>query len=426
MLFTVTDSSRRSHRRARVLLAAAALFAVVFGLRVLDTSASSGTTILYVLPIVMIGVELGRRAGVAAGLFALALFAVWTPFTTVDVAAGAYLTRGIVFVLVGAIAGHLSERLRVVAQRAEASARHFELARDLLCTASFDGYFIHLNGSWEDALGWTREELMSKPFVEFVHPDDRERTMANAAGLATGEYKVNLRNRYRHKNGDWRWIEWSSRADPERGLIHAAARDVTAQRELEQARDDALERLRYLADHDPLSGVFNRRRFEQELRREINAAGRKSRCSVVLLFDVDDFKAINDTYGHATGDAVIARLGQTLNRRLRTGDVVARLGGDEFAVLLRRIDVATATRMAGDLQQLVGEQLAELLGPERATSLTLSIGLATVGGEAAARTVDELLHRADQALYAAKRAGKAQVALTEAAASAEQSDAAVR
>jgi diguanylate cyclase (GGDEF)-like protein/PAS domain S-box-containing protein len=409
-----------------VLLGATALFALIFGLRILDRSSSSGTTILYVLPIVMVGVELGRRAGVAAALFALALFIAWAPFAAIHVAPGGYLTRGIVFVLVGAVAGHLSERLRVAAQRAEAGARHFELARDLLCTASFEGYFIHLNGSWEDALGWTREELMGKPFIEFVHPDDRERTMANAAGLATGEYTINLRNRYRHKNGDWRWIEWSSRADPERGLIHAAARDVTAQRELEQARDDALEQLRYLADHDPLSGVYNRRRFEQELRREINAIGRKSRCSVVLLIDVDDFKAINDTFGHATGDAVIARLGETLGRRLRTGDVVARLGGDEFAVLLRRIDVATATRMAGDLQQLVGAQLAEVLGQERATAVTLSIGLAAVGGEAAARTVDELLQRADHALYSAKRAGKAQVALTEAAASAEQSDAALR
>lgn len=406
-----------------MLLGAAALFALIFGLRVIDRSSSSGTTILYVLPIVMVGVELGRRAGLAAGLFAFALFVAWVPFSPVHVAPGAYLTRGIVFILVGAVAGQLSDRLRVVARKAEASARHFELARDLLCTATFDGYFTHLNGSWEDVLGWTREELMSRPFIEFVHPDDRERTLANAAGLVTGQYTINLRNRYRHKNGDWRWIEWSSRADPERGLIHAAARDVTAQRELEQARDDALERLRYLADHDTLSGVYNRRRFEQELRRELNAAGRKSRCSVVLLIDVDDFKAINDTYGHATGDAVIERLGQTLNRRLRTGDVVARLGGDEFAILLRRIDVATAMRMAGELQRLVSAQLTDVLGTERATSLTLSIGLATVGGEAAARTVDELLHRADQALYAAKRAGKAQVALTEAA-SAEQSDAA--
>lgn len=415
----------RSHRRAHALLGALALFALIFGLRVIDRSASSGTTILYVLPIVMVGVELGRRAGVAAGLFALALFVVWAPFSPIHVAPAAYLTRGIVFILVGAVAGHLSERLRIVAQRAEASARHFELARDLLCTATFEGWFIHLNGSWEDALGWAREELMSKPFLEFVHPDDREKTAAEAARIATGEYTVSFRNRYRHKNGDWRWIEWSSRADLERGLIHAAARDVTAQRELEQARDDALEQLRYLADHDALSGVYNRRRFEQELRRELGAVGRTARCSVVLLIDVDDFKAINDTFGHAAGDAVIARLGQTLSRRLRTGDVVARLGGDEFAVMLRRVDVATATRMAGELQRLAGEQLAEAILEDHPGPVTLSIGLVAVGGEHAATSVDELLSRADRALYAAKRGGKDRVVVGDGSAN-DRPDAALR
>ena len=93
----------------------------------------------------------------------------------------AHIARGIVFVAVGAITGGTADRLRATAERAAAAARHFELARDLLCTATFDGYLVQLNGAWEETLGWTPEELKSRPFVEFVHPDDREHTRRSAA-----------------------------------------------------------------------------------------------------------------------------------------------------------------------------------------------------------------------------------------------------
>ena len=144
------------------------------------------------------------------------------------------------------------------------------------------------------------------------------------------------------------------------------------------ARKRAAEQLQYLADHDALSGVFNRRRFEQELERELGHAAARGGRGAVLLMDVDDFKRINDTVGHATGDAVISRLGETLADRLRTSDVVARLGGDEFAVLLRRVDPEDAMQVACDLRSLAAERLSEFaaggVGP-----VTLSVGVATFG-----------------------------------------------
>src|SRR6185295_5522828 len=133
--------------------------------------------------------------------------------------------------------------------------------------------------------------------------------------------------------------------------IYAAARDVTD-------RHHAEERLRYLADHDSLSGVCNRRRFEQDLRRELEHGARRGSRGIVLLLDVDAFKAINDTRGHAVGDAVIARLGGALQERLRSGDVVARLGGDEFAVLLRRVELASALELASTLQRAAAQQIS--------------------------------------------------------------------
>jgi diguanylate cyclase (GGDEF)-like protein/PAS domain S-box-containing protein len=274
-----------------------------------------------------------------------------------------------------------------------ANARHFELARDLLCTSNFEGYLTQLNGSWEACLGWTREELMAQPFIEFVHPEDRARTELEGAQTALGTSTLSFTNRYRTKDGRWRWIEWSSQVDPEQHLIYAAARDVTD-------RHHAEERLRFLAEHDSLSGVYNRRRFEQELERELEHGSRRGSRSAVLLLDVDAFKAINDSRGHATGDVVIARLGTALQNRLRTSDVVARLGGDEFAVLLRRVDLATALDLATTIQELAGEQISDAAGQP----VTLSVGLAPIGpGEPL--TVDVVLGRADRAMYAAKRRG---------------------
>jgi diguanylate cyclase (GGDEF)-like protein/PAS domain S-box-containing protein len=387
-------------RHLRVVLAASLLFAAIFAGRVADTSGSAGLTVLYVLPIVLVGVELGREAGIVTGLVALGLFAAGMPLASTGASPLAYLARGATFAIVGAVAGHLADRLRTLGERDQISARHFELARDLFCTASFDGYLTQVNGSWERLLGWTREELMSRPFVDFVHPDDRAATVQEAARATQAGHTAIFTNRYRTKDGGWRWIEWSSQTDPERQVIYAAARDVTERRQAE-------ERLRYLAEHDPLSGVYNRRRFEQELARELEHSSRRGSCGAVLLLDVDNFKAINDSLGHATGDEVIARLGATLSERLRSGDVVARVGGDEFAVLLRRVDPATARTLAGDVQTLTTDGLASLVN----RPVTLSVGVAAFGPERRF-SVDELLRCSDRAMYEAKRAGRDRLAVS--------------
>jgi PAS domain-containing protein len=146
-----------------VIALVALLFAGVFAARWAVEGDTSGLTFLYVLPIAIAGVEFGRRAGVAAGVLAVALFAVW--FETGDHAPDnlAYLTRAVVFVGTGWLTGFLGHRVRDASSRAERLARHFELSHDMLCTATFDGYFVELNRAWEETLGWTREELMSRP-----------------------------------------------------------------------------------------------------------------------------------------------------------------------------------------------------------------------------------------------------------------------
>ena len=112
--------------------------------------------------------------------------------------------------------------------------RFFNLTRDMLCVAGFDGYFKRVNPAWEKALGYTSEEMVAKPFLEFVHPDDREKTKAEAAGLAKGTETVSFENRYLCKDGSYRWLLWTASGMLKEQLIYGSARDLTERRRVEQ------------------------------------------------------------------------------------------------------------------------------------------------------------------------------------------------
>jgi len=115
-----------------------------------------------------------------------------------------------------------------VRKRAEQERdRFFTLTRDLLCIAGFDGYFKRTNPAWETTFGYSNEEMVSQPFIDFVHPDDRERTVAEGAKLAAGDETVSFENRYRCKDGSYRWLLWNARPIVEQKLIYCSARDVT-------------------------------------------------------------------------------------------------------------------------------------------------------------------------------------------------------
>ena len=112
--------------------------------------------------------------------------------------------------------------------------KFFIITRDMLCVAGFDGYFKRVNPAWEIALGYTSAELTSKPFLDFVHPDDRERTITETVMLGQGGEVVSFENRYRCKDGSYRWLLWSARSVVEEELIYASARDLTERKEIEE------------------------------------------------------------------------------------------------------------------------------------------------------------------------------------------------
>jgi PAS domain S-box-containing protein len=132
-------------------------------------------------------------------------------------------------------------------QRATEFDVFFTESPDLLCIADLDGFFTELNPHWEESLGYSRDELMSRHFVDFVHPDDVEATEAAMAGLATGQPQLQFMNRYRTRDGSYRWLEW--RAFPRGDLVYAAARDLTDRIEAERAVRASEARYRLIADN---------------------------------------------------------------------------------------------------------------------------------------------------------------------------------
>jgi len=122
--------------------------------------------------------------------------------------------------------------------------RFFELSIDLLCQLDFNGYFKRLNPAWERTLGFTVKELTSRPFIEFVHPDDRDRTLVQNGLVRAGGRALGFENRYLCKDGSFRWLRWNAAPDASWSVIYSVARDVTEAKNAEEERERLVRELR--------------------------------------------------------------------------------------------------------------------------------------------------------------------------------------
>ena len=161
-----------------------------------------------------------------------------------------------------------------------------------------------------------------------------------------------------------------------------------------------------MADHDPLTGLLNRRKFEAELDRHVEHIRRYGPEGAVLVLDLDHFKTINDTLGHNAGDQLIVSIASVLRQRLRASDILARLGGDEFAVLLPKADRDEAAEVADAIVAAIRTNTT-LLGGERKT-VTSSLGIAMFTADGEQPNGESILIEADLAMYDAKEAGRDQ------------------
>jgi diguanylate cyclase (GGDEF)-like protein len=200
------------------------------------------------------------------------------------------------------------------------------------------------------------------------------------------------------------------RSESEPAIERALAKLDSKDREVVLARLRKAERteaeLRYLADHDSLTGLLDRRRFRAELDQYVSFSARYGGQGAVMIVDIDGLKAVNDTLGHQAGDNLIRQVAETLRERVRGTDIVARLSGDEFAVLMPQADTAGALALGEDLRAQVAEGARAAAGP---VSTTISVGITMFGGGRGG--AEAVLAAADQAMYRAKEEGRNQIAL---------------
>ena len=297
-------------------------------------------------------------------------------------------------------AARVSEVLMRLASSERELALLAEQSTDLVWRCGMDGVIRYASPSALAVLGWSPEELVGLHAAELCHPDDPP-ALTPAFAVPTGEVSRTT-SRLLKADGTYAWIETTARVGP--GLdgdteVRCTSRDVSERKALE-------ERLRHLADHDPLTDLLNRRAFDAAVARHVAHGARYGADGALLLCDVDHFKQINDNFGHGAGDRVLVRLAAALRERLRSSDVVARLGGDEFAVLLPHGGEEEAEQVAVQLVEAVRQPVDSGLDT---VSITISVGIAAF--DDSIRGAEDILSRADAALFNAKRAGRDQPSL---------------
>jgi diguanylate cyclase (GGDEF)-like protein/PAS domain S-box-containing protein len=272
------------------------------------------------------------------------------------------------------------------------------------------GRYLEVNRALCEISGYSEEELLSTSRQAITHPEDAEAEQGLFDQLVRGEIQnYSVENRTMRPDGEWMWTAVNTslvRDDADEPLYAIIqVQDVSERKRFEG-------QLQYLADHDPLTGLFNRRRFEGELSRQVAFNSRYGPTGAVLVVDLDHFKYVNDTLGHSVGDELIARVGTLLRDRLRETDVVGRLGGDEFAILLPAADEDQARRVGEDIVSAVRGQ-SVVVSSERSLRVTACVGIALFGqGFDVAH--EAVLVNADIAMYEAKEAGRDRCVLLDA------------
>ncbi len=284
----------------------------------------------------------------------------------------------------------------------EANARLVSIiqsSEDAIVTRSPEGKITSWNPGAERLYGYTAKEAIGKGMEMLVPAERRDEAEERIGRIMAGERMGHFETQRLRKDGTM--IDVSLTMSPvvdgnDRLIgVSAIARDITDRKRLE-------ERLTELANFDPLTGLFNRHRFEDELVTQVLKARRYGTSGAVFVLDLDNFKYVNDTYGHGAGDEVLQRVARLLEDRLRRTDVLARLGGDEFAVMMPQASEEEARGLAANLIEAIREQTLQVDG--HPLKITSSIGVTLL--DDSMQSPAELLAEADRAMYDAKDAGR--------------------
>lgn len=267
------------------------------------------------------------------------------------------------------------------------------LLLDTVFVVDSDNTIVYVSDGCEALLGYRADELVGTAIINYVHPEDVAATRSSILRVMNGRPHVDFRNRYIRKDGSTVYILWSARWSDEDGVRIGVARDVTL---LEQAES----KLHYMAHHDPLTGLANRALFNDRLDTALRSARRHQNRLALLFIDLNDFKHINDVYGHVMGDRILCVIARRLETLVRETDTVARIGGDEFTVLLTDLQSEhSVDHKVAQIMAIMTEPLgAEFNGLQLPTC---SIGVACYPDDG--ENAEVLMSYADGDMYQSKK-----------------------
>lgn len=271
----------------------------------------------------------------------------------------------------------------------------FNLASDLLCIIGIDGNFKHLNPSVTKMLGYPQTELIGQSLLNFVHPQDQQKTLTQLAKLTTGQAIVRWDNRFLCQDGSYKHLAWQVASTSQLGLIYAIARDCSHSQQLS-------EQIAWQTTHDLLTGLYNRQGLEEKILKAIATGENNSKSAVFCYLNLDRFRLINDLYGHTIGDRILCQIANILKQQVGPNDILARIGGDEFGILFLDCFLEKAAILADDIRELI--QDFRFQSQNKTFSVGVSIGI--VGIDENSRDFSELLGLANTTCHAAKQNGR--------------------
>ena len=274
---------------------------------------------------------------------------------------------------------------------------------DIFCVSDREGTVIRANKAFEHILGYKVEEIEGKNLLDFIHKDDIPATLRTMEQFEKRGIVSSFINRFCAKDGNYRYLEWHSK--PLGKYIYSSARDVTEKRVMEDklrennARLQKMaEKLKMLADKDELTGLYNRHYLYERIDDEIKRADKENLPLSIIIFDLDHFKKVNDTWGHPVGDMVLKEAAKLPKQHIGPEDFLVRLGGEEFMAVLIGKDLFEAEKIAEKMRKTMeGHDFY------KAGRLTASFGVAEREG---CEHFYSWYKRADEAMYRAKKLGR--------------------
>jgi len=296
----------------------------------------------------------------------------------------------------------ITTRKATEARLRDAESRYRDLvetAHDMVWTMDTEGRFTYLNGACQSIYGYLPAEMLLHRLHEFRSPDHPPHDREAIESLLQGEDNVHFETVHLDNEGKPHFLSFSAKSHKnETGRvirISGTARDITEQKAFQH-------QLSYHAEHDPLTGMFNRHYFQEELERTVARVARSGTDCALFFIDLDQFKYINDTLGHAAGDRLLVDIAALLYAHVRDGDLLARFGGDEFTLLLYNINQHDVMRAAENFRALCDHY--KFTAQDKSFNISCSIGVAMI--DKLATSAEEVLSHADLACNIAKQQGR--------------------